>query len=300
MGDTTVQKAGQPWQANRQAGHQREVLSVLNSLPPPPPLSLSPPLPVCLCCGKDTYVAPPEALARNPRKWPGQRENSSSRSRGDLRPAGIQDVALWLRCIFQWPKHVPRARVEKKSAANHMRSKAWGGGGVGYVVSRSHGLFSISCRELFFVLSRSPPVSSRKPPRLPFSLCSAFALSASSKTTAELSTKIGKLLPKVGNIVADDVPVSDDEDKDNKVVSTFGPNPTGDQYMHHHEVGGGWKWGRSMGASADAARGDRSLSCRIIQDRTRHDMTTAEYHQVYGSICSFMDVFLCFSGTMHS
>ena len=52
----------------------------------------------------------------------------------------------------------------------------------------------------------------------------------------ELSTKIGKLLPKIGNIVADDVPVSDDEEKDNKVVSTFGANPTGEQYMHHHEV----------------------------------------------------------------
>ena len=52
----------------------------------------------------------------------------------------------------------------------------------------------------------------------------------------ELGTKVSKLLPKIGNIVADDVPVSNDEDKDNKVVSTFGPNPTGDQYMHHHEV----------------------------------------------------------------
>lgn len=49
--------------------------------------------------------------------------------------------------------------------------------------------------------------------------------------------KVAKLLPKIGNIVADDVPVSNDEDKDNKVVSTFGPHPTGDQYMHHHEVG---------------------------------------------------------------
>lgn len=43
-------------------------------------------------------------------------------------------------------------------------------------------------------------------------------------------------MPKIGNIVADDVPVSDDEDKDNKIVSTFGANPTGEQYMHHHEV----------------------------------------------------------------
>lgn len=53
---------------------------------------------------------------------------------------------------------------------------------------------------------------------------------------AELGEKVAKLLPKIGNIVADDVPVSNDEDKDNKVVSTYGPNPTGAQYMHHHEV----------------------------------------------------------------
>lgn len=54
--------------------------------------------------------------------------------------------------------------------------------------------------------------------------------------SAELAQKVAKLLPKIGNIVADDVPVSDDEDKDNKIVNTFGPTPAGAQYMHHHEV----------------------------------------------------------------
>lgn len=52
----------------------------------------------------------------------------------------------------------------------------------------------------------------------------------------ELSQQVSKLLPKIGNIVADDVPVSNDEEKDNQVVSTFGPTPTGEKYMHHHEV----------------------------------------------------------------
>ena len=47
---------------------------------------------------------------------------------------------------------------------------------------------------------------------------------------------MSKLLPKIGNIVAKDVPTSDDEDKDNEIVSTFGPTPKGDHYMHHHEV----------------------------------------------------------------
>ncbi|CAN0392171.1 unnamed protein product, partial [Scytosiphon promiscuus] len=49
---------------------------------------------------------------------------------------------------------------------------------------------------------------------------------AAKGTLAELATKVSKLLPKIGNIVADDVPVSDDEDKDNKVVGTFGATPT--------------------------------------------------------------------------
>eukprot|EP00752_Nemacystus_decipiens_P011622 g10317.t1 len=72
----------------------------------------------------------------------------------------------------------------------------------------------------------------------------------------ELGTKVSKLLPKIGNIVADDVPVSNDEDKDNKVVSTFGPNPTGDQYMHHHEVLhriGGYEPERGVGVAGHRA-----------------------------------------------
>lgn len=76
--------------------------------------------------------------------------------------------------------------------------------------------------------------------------------------SAELATKVSKLLPKIGNIVADDVPVSDDEDKDNKVVSTFGPTPTGDQYMHHHEV-------------SDKSATNAAAGCRPISDTCPHD-----------------------------
>ena len=53
---------------------------------------------------------------------------------------------------------------------------------------------------------------------------------------AELGLQVARLLPKIGNIVAKDVPTSDDEEKDSIVTSTFGPNPSGQQYMHHHEV----------------------------------------------------------------
>ncbi|CAM9961414.1 unnamed protein product, partial [Sphacelaria rigidula] len=73
---------------------------------------------------------------------------------------------------------------------------------------------------------------------------------------AELAQKLAKLLPKIGNVVADDVPVSDDEDKDNKVVSTFGPTPTGSQYMHHHEVLhriGGYEPERGVGVAGHRA-----------------------------------------------
>ncbi|CAM9322056.1 unnamed protein product [Pylaiella littoralis] len=73
---------------------------------------------------------------------------------------------------------------------------------------------------------------------------------------AEMGQKVAKLLPKIGNIVADDVPVSDDEEKDSKVVSTFGPNPTGEQYMHHHEVLhriGGYEPERGVGVAGHRA-----------------------------------------------
>lgn len=54
--------------------------------------------------------------------------------------------------------------------------------------------------------------------------------------TADLGQQVAALLPKIGNIVAKDVPTSDDEEKDNEIVSTYGPTPKGDRYMHHHEV----------------------------------------------------------------
>ncbi|CAM9800640.1 unnamed protein product [Hapterophycus canaliculatus] len=84
----------------------------------------------------------------------------------------------------------------------------------------------------------------------------AKEVEAAKASLAELATKVSKLLPKIGNIVADDVPVSDDEDKDNKVVSTFGATPTGDQYMHHHEVLhriGGYEPERGVGVAGHRA-----------------------------------------------
>ncbi|CAM9576559.1 unnamed protein product [Chrysoparadoxa australica] len=59
------------------------------------------------------------------------------------------------------------------------------------------------------------------------------------KKEAELAgyeARVNVLLPQIGNIVADDVPVSNDEEKDSVVVSEFGALPTGPQYLHHHEV----------------------------------------------------------------
>ncbi|CAM9418415.1 unnamed protein product [Choristocarpus tenellus] len=53
----------------------------------------------------------------------------------------------------------------------------------------------------------------------------------------ELEKEVQKLLPKIGNIVGKDVPTSNDEEKDNEIVSVFGPTPTaGENCMHHHEV----------------------------------------------------------------
>eukprot|EP00904_Undaria_pinnatifida_P011963 jgi/Undpi1/7898/HiC_scaffold_24.g10370.m1 len=73
---------------------------------------------------------------------------------------------------------------------------------------------------------------------------------------AELGLQVAKLLPKIGNIVAKDVPTSDDEEKDSIVTSTFGPNPTGQQYMHHHEVLhriGGYEPERGVGVAGHRA-----------------------------------------------
>ena len=51
----------------------------------------------------------------------------------------------------------------------------------------------------------------------------------------QLEAEVARLLPKIGNIVAPDVPTSNDE-ADNEVTVQHGPLPTGPQYMHHHEV----------------------------------------------------------------
>jgi seryl-tRNA synthetase len=42
-------------------------------------------------------------------------------------------------------------------------------------------------------------------------------------------------VPKIGNVVAPDVPTSDDE-ANNQTIREFGPLPTGAHYLHHHEV----------------------------------------------------------------
>lgn len=52
----------------------------------------------------------------------------------------------------------------------------------------------------------------------------------------ELKIEIDKLVNKVGNIVEDDVPVSNDEDKDNLVIKKWGTprDPTG--LLNHHDL----------------------------------------------------------------
>jgi seryl-tRNA synthetase len=52
---------------------------------------------------------------------------------------------------------------------------------------------------------------------------------------AEYEAAVAKLVPKIGNIVAPDVPTSDDE-ANNQTIKEHGPLPTGAHYLHHHEV----------------------------------------------------------------
>ena len=51
---------------------------------------------------------------------------------------------------------------------------------------------------------------------------------------AEVDWKGG--LKEIGNIVHESVPVSNDEEKDNEVVATFGEIPSGEKYALHHQL----------------------------------------------------------------
>ncbi len=71
----------------------------------------------------------------------------------------------------------------------------------------------------------------------------------------DLEEQIVKLLPKVGNIVAPDVPTSNNED-DNEIVRTFGSCRTGKELLHHHEVLfrlGGYEPDRGVGVAGHRA-----------------------------------------------
>jgi seryl-tRNA synthetase len=59
----------------------------------------------------------------------------------------------------------------------------------------------------------------------------------------------------VGNYVADDVPVSDVEDKDNKVVKTWGPIKEKGNHLYHHEL-------LHMIGGYDAERGVKVVGAR--------------------------------------
>eukprot|EP01084_Bolivina_argentea_P010149 18910_1 len=70
-----------------------------------------------------------------------------------------------------------------------------------------------------------------------------------------LEEQIAKLLPKVGNVVASDVPTSNNED-DNEIVRTFGSCRTGKELLHHHEVLfrlGGYEPDRGVGVAGHRA-----------------------------------------------
>lgn len=73
---------------------------------------------------------------------------------------------------------------------------------------------------------------------------------------SEAEIKVKQLVSQVGNYVADDVVVSNDEDKDNKVVKTWGNcDPKGDNLFHHeilHMIGG---YDSERGVKVAGARG---------------------------------------------
>ncbi len=78
---------------------------------------------------------------------------------------------------------------------------------------------------------------------------------ASQGEVKELEEQLAKLLPRVGNIVASDVPTSKNEE-DNEIVRTFGSCRTGKELLHHHEVLfrlGGYEPDRGVGVAGHRA-----------------------------------------------
>ncbi len=70
-----------------------------------------------------------------------------------------------------------------------------------------------------------------------------------------LGEQIAKLLPQVGNVVAFDVPTSNNE-VDNEIVRTFGSCRSGKELLHHHEVLfrlGGYEPDRGVGVAGHRA-----------------------------------------------
>jgi len=61
-------------------------------------------------------------------------------------------------------------------------------------------------------------------------------IKALEETQNSLKASLATDLPKVGNLVHDSVVVSQDEEKDNEVIATFGETPSGDTFLPHHHL----------------------------------------------------------------
>ncbi|EWM22412.1 seryl-trna synthetase [Nannochloropsis gaditana] len=72
--------------------------------------------------------------------------------------------------------------------------------------------------------------------------------------------EVDKLLPKIGNIVDDSVPVSQDEEADTEVVRTWGTPVTGDDLLHHHDLL--WRIGGFEPERGSAVAGHRGYFLR--------------------------------------
>lgn len=72
--------------------------------------------------------------------------------------------------------------------------------------------------------------------------------------------ELDRLLPKIGNIVDDTVPVSQDEEADTEVVRTWGTPVTGDDLLHHHDLL--WRIGGFEPERGSAVAGHRGYFLR--------------------------------------
>ena len=93
----------------------------------------------------------------------------------------------------------------------------------------------------------------------------------------EHEKRVAVLLPKIGNIVAPDVPVSDDE-ANNQIIAQHGPQPTGNAVILASHC-----TNSVNNVAVDAGQAGEPQLC--ISESNHNDCAQASNHFPYVSVC---------------